>query len=58
MLVVSVPYAETDYALIQVILHTTQARRAQFEGQLPVVFLRSGASNVQGLLAVPYSDTC
>jgi hypothetical protein len=44
---VSVPHAVTDYALIQVIPHTTQARGAQFEVQLPVAFLQSGAFNVQ-----------
>ena len=27
VLIVSVPYADTDYALIQVIPHTTQARK-------------------------------
>jgi mRNA interferase MazF len=53
VLVVSVPYTDRDYALIQVVPHTTQARGAQFEVQLPVAFLRSGAFNVQGMLAVP-----
>ena len=53
VLVVSVPYSDGDYALIQVVPHTTQARGAQFEVQLPVAFLRPGAFNVQGMLAVP-----
>ena len=53
VLVVSVPYADSDYALVQVIPHTTQARGAQFEAQFPVAFLQSGAFNVQGMLAVP-----
>jgi mRNA interferase MazF len=53
VLVVSVPHADADYALIQVIPHTTQPRGAQFEVQLPIAFLQSGAFNVQGMLAVP-----
>ena len=53
VLVVSVPYADRDYALIQVIPHTTQARGAQFELPLPVRFLETGVFNVQGMLAIP-----
>ena len=53
VLVVSVPYADRDYALIQVVPHTTQARGAQFEVSFPVRFLEAGAFNVQGMLAVP-----
>jgi mRNA interferase MazF len=53
VLVVSVPHADTDYALIQVVPHTTQPRGAQFEVQLPIAFLQSGVFNVQGMLAVP-----
>jgi mRNA interferase MazF len=53
VLVVSVPFAIRDYALIQVIPHTTQRRGAQFEIDVPVRCLQSGAFNVQGMLAVP-----
>jgi mRNA interferase MazF len=53
VLVVSVRYADSDYALIQVVPHTTQTRRTQFEVRLPVRFLEAGAFNVQGMLAVP-----
>lgn len=53
VLVVSVPFADRDYALVQVVPHTTQPRGAQFEVQLPVRFLEAGAFNVQGMLAVP-----
>jgi mRNA interferase MazF len=53
VLVVSVPHTDRDYALIQVIPHTTQPRGAQFEVQLPIAFLQSGVFKVQGLLAVP-----
>lgn len=53
VLVVSVPYADRDYALTQVVPHTTQPRGAQFEVQVPVRFLQTGAFNLQGMLAVP-----
>jgi mRNA interferase MazF len=53
VLVVSVPFSERDYALTQVIPHTTQPRGAQFEVRVNVRFLESGAFNVQGMLAVP-----
>lgn len=53
VLVVSVAYADRDFALIQVVPHTTQVRGAQFEVPLPVRFLEPGAFNVQGMLAVP-----
>jgi mRNA interferase MazF len=53
VLVVSVSYRDSDYALVQVVPHTTQPRGAQFEIQMPVPFLHPGAFNVQGMLAVP-----
>ena len=53
VLVVSVFYGDKDYALVQVIPHTTQPRGTQFEIQIPVNFLEAGAFNVQGMLAVP-----
>ena len=53
VLVVSVPIADRDYALVQVIPHTTQKRGAQFEIELPVRFLQRGVFNVQGIVAVP-----
>lgn len=55
VLVVSVPFADSDYALIQVIPHTTQKRGSQFEVNIPIRFLESGVFNVQGMLAVPSS---
>jgi mRNA interferase MazF len=53
VLVVSVPYGDRDYALSQIIPHTTQPRGGQFEVRLPVHFLETGVFNVQGMLAVP-----
>ncbi|MCI0536672.1 MAG: type II toxin-antitoxin system PemK/MazF family toxin [Verrucomicrobiales bacterium] len=53
VLVVSIPFTDRDYALTQVVPHTTQPRGARFEVHLPVAFLEPGAFNVQGMLAVP-----
>ncbi len=53
VLVVSVPYADSDFALISVVPHTTQPRGGQFEVILKVRFLETGGFNVQGMLAVP-----
>ena len=55
VLVVSVPYDDRDYALVQVVPHTTRARGAQFEVRLQVRFLAPGTFNIQGMLAVPSS---
>lgn len=53
VLVVSVPFTDRDYALIQVVPHTTQSRGARFEVRIEVRFLDSGSFNVQGMLAIP-----
>jgi mRNA interferase MazF len=55
VLVVSVSFGDKDYALVQVVPHTTHPRGAQFEIQIPVNFLEAGAFNVQGMLAVPFA---
>ncbi len=51
VLVMSVPYGESDYALVTVVPHTTSNRGAQFEVPAEVSFLQTGAFNVQGMLA-------
>lgn len=53
VLVISAPYADSDYALLGVIPHTTIPRGAQFEVRLDAPWLRPGAFNIQGMLAVP-----
>jgi mRNA interferase MazF len=53
VLVVSVPYADADYALVCVIPRTTTPRGSQFEVNLQVSGLQPGAFNLQGMLAVP-----
>ena len=52
-LVISIPYAEIDRALIGVIPHTTATRGSQFEVSVPMPFLEEGAFLVQGIQAVP-----
>ena len=52
-LVISIPYADADRALIGVIPHTTATRGSQFEVVVPVRFLAEGAFLVQGIQAVP-----
>ena len=53
VLVLSVPFSDSDYALITVVPHTTNIRRSDFQVELSGSGLRSGAFNVQGLMAVP-----
>lgn len=52
-LVISVPYGDTDRALIGVIPHTTATRGSQFEISIPLSGLKDGAFLVQGLQALP-----
>lgn len=52
-LVISVPYARDDRALIGVIPHTTATRGSHFEVVLNTYFLSEGAFLVQGLQALP-----
>ena len=52
-LVISVPYADTDRALIGVVPHTTAMRGSQFEVAIPTSFLSEGAFLVQGIQALP-----
>jgi mRNA interferase MazF len=52
-LVISIPYADTDRALIGVVPHTTALRGSQFEVAVPTRWLSNGAFLVQGMQAVP-----
>ncbi|CAN5568643.1 hypothetical protein BH18VER2_BH18VER2_14480 [soil metagenome] len=52
-LVVSIPYADSDRALLGVIPHTSATRGSQFEVPIPTRFLSEGAFLVQGIQAVP-----
>lgn len=52
-LVISIPYADEDRALIGVIPHFTATRGSQFEVSVPTRFLQEGAFLVQGIQALP-----
>ena len=52
-LVISIPYADEDRALIGVIPHFTSTRGSRFEVAVPMRFLQEGAFLVQGIQAVP-----
>lgn len=52
-LVISVPYADADRALIGVIPHTTATRGSQFEVVVGARFLGEGAFLVSGIQAFP-----
>lgn len=52
-LVISIPFADSDRALIGVIPHTTARRGSQFEVVVPTRFLEEGAFLVQGIQALP-----
>jgi mRNA interferase MazF len=52
-LVISIPYEDTDRALIGVVPHTTARRGSQFEVSVPTRFLEEGAFLVQGIQALP-----
>jgi mRNA interferase MazF len=52
-LVISIPFGDTDRALIGVIPHTTAVRGSQFEVRIAAPFLSEGAFLVQGIQAIP-----
>jgi mRNA interferase MazF len=53
VLILSVPYSDSDYALLAAVPHTTATRGSGFEVAIEIRGLRPGAFNVQGTLAVP-----
>ena len=52
-LVISIPYGDSDRALLGVIPHTTATRGSQFEVAIAARFLSEGTFLVQGIQAVP-----
>lgn len=52
-LLVGVPVAEEDRALVTVLPHTTSLRGTRYEISVPASFLRSGAFDAQGIVTVP-----
>ena len=56
VLIISVPFGESDYALFHLIPHTTSIRHSQFEVGTDVPWLAPGVFNIQGSLSVPRSN--
>ena len=54
-LVLSVPAAETERALVALVPHTTAVRGTRFECSARVAFLKPGAFDAQGIVTVPYA---
>jgi len=54
-LVISVPAADTDRALVTLVPHTTSPRQSQFEAVTSVSFLRAGVFDAQSLVTVPHA---
>ena len=52
-LVLSVPAAEQDRALITVVAHTTSPRGSRFEVAIAMRFLRPGVFDAQNLVTIP-----
>ena len=54
-LVVSVPAADTDRALVTLVPHTTSSRQSRFEAAVSVQFLRVGVFDAQNLITIPHA---
>lgn len=54
-LILSVPAADTDRALVTLVPHTTSLRGSRFEVAIPVRFLRPGGFDTQSLVTVPFA---
>ena len=53
VLILSIPFADTDRAVITVVFHTTTLRGSQFEVKTQVPFLREGAFVAQSIATYP-----
>src|SRR6266487_4369312 len=53
VVVISIPFKDTDRALILVVPHTTTVIGSPFEVQIPVHWLQKGAFNIQATFPLP-----
>ena len=53
VLILSIPFADADRALVTVAFHTTAVRNSQFEVQIEVPFLKEGAFVAQSIATYP-----
>ena len=54
-LVLSVPAADIDRALVTLVPHTTSPRQSRFEVVVSVPFLRAGVFDAQSLVTIPHA---
>lgn len=53
VLILSVPFGDTDRSVVSVVFHSTALRGSQFEIQVQVPFLRDGAFIAQSIATYP-----
>jgi mRNA interferase MazF len=53
VVVLSVPFADTDRAVVTVVFHSTALRGSQFEVKVQVPFLKDGAFIAQSVATYP-----
>ena len=53
VLILSVPFADSDRAVVTVVFHSTALRGSQFETVVPVPFLQDGAFIAQSIATYP-----
>jgi mRNA interferase MazF len=53
VLILSVPFADTDRAILTVVFHSTALRGSQFEVKVEVSFLKDGAFIAQSIATYP-----
>ena len=53
VLILSIPFGESDRALVTVVFHTTALRGSDLEVAVPVPFLKAGAFLAQSLATYP-----
>jgi mRNA interferase MazF len=53
VLILSVPFSDTDRAVVTVVFHSTALRGSQFEVQVQVQFLKSGVFIAQSVATYP-----
>jgi mRNA interferase MazF len=53
VLILSIPFADTDRAVVTVVFHTTALRGSEFEIKIQVPFLKEGAFIAQSIATYP-----
>jgi len=53
VVIFSVPFAESDRAVVTVVFHSTALRGSQFEVQIQIPFLKDGAFIAQSIATYP-----